>query len=165
VEDILMRIKTLRDQSGFALVELMVAMSIFLLILVGILQVFDPSSRAYPTTEQKFEGLLQLDPANATVRANLESVTRKKGIDRQRQDQIGAALKAAEASPKDPRPAYDAALAYARLGDSDNAFAWLKRALNLGYDRPGYLSEDPDLASLRKDPRFTKLLDERRAQR
>lgn len=159
-----MRIKTLRDQSGFALVELMVAMSIFLLILVGILQVFDPSSRAYPTTEQKF-GLLQLDPANATARANLESVTRKKGIDRQRQDQIGAALKAAEASPKDPRPAYDAALAYARLGDSDNAFAWLKRALNLGYDRLGYLSEDPDLASLRKDPRFTKLLDERRAQR
>ena len=98
-----MRIKTLRDQSGFALVELMVAMSIFLLILVGILQVFDPSSRAYPTTEQKFGGLLQLDPANATARANLESVTRKKGIDRQRQDQIGAPLKAAEASPKDPR--------------------------------------------------------------
>jgi len=54
---------------------------------------------------------------------------------------------------------------YARLGDSDNAFAWLERALNLGYDRLDYLSADPDLASLRKDPRFTKLLDERRAQR
>jgi Tfp pilus assembly protein PilW len=31
--------------AGLALVELMVAMSIFLLILVGIFQVFDPSSR------------------------------------------------------------------------------------------------------------------------
>src|SRR5206468_5336262 len=52
-EDVLMRIKTLRDQSGFTLVELMVAMSIFLLILVGVFQVFDPSSRAYSTTERK----------------------------------------------------------------------------------------------------------------
>src|SRR5258705_10360783 len=50
-----MRIKTLRDQSGFTLVELMVAMSIFLLILVGIFQVFDPSSRAYSTTERKLD--------------------------------------------------------------------------------------------------------------
>jgi len=119
----------------------------------------------YDDAVREFEDLLQLDPANATARANLESVTRNKGIDRQRQDQIGAALKAAEASPKDPRPAYDAARAYARLGDSDNAFAWLERALNLGYDRLDYLSADPDLASLRKDPRFTKLLDERRALR
>src|SRR5258705_384964 len=86
-----------------------------------------------------------------------------------KQNARGAALlkegKAAEASPKDPRPASDAARAYARLGDPDNAFAWLERALNLGYDRLDYLSADPDLASLRKDPRFTKLLDERRAQR
>src|SRR5258705_4621442 len=50
-----MRSKTLRDQSGFTLVELMVAMSIFLLILVGIFQVFDPSSRAYSTTERKLD--------------------------------------------------------------------------------------------------------------
>jgi prepilin-type N-terminal cleavage/methylation domain-containing protein len=50
-----MRITTLRDQSGFTLVELMVAMSIFLLILVGIFQVFDPSSRAYSTTERKLD--------------------------------------------------------------------------------------------------------------
>ena len=161
-----MRIKTLRDQSGFALVELMVAMSIFLLILVGIFQVFDPSSRAYSTTERKVDVQEnQLDPATATARAKLESVTRNKGIDRQRQDQIGAALKAAEASPKDPRPAYETARAYARLGDADNAFAWLTRALDLGYDRLDYLNADPDLASLRKDPRFTKLADERRAPR
>jgi len=50
-----MRIKTLRGQSGFTLVELMVAMSIFLLILVGVFQVFDPSSRAYSTSERKLD--------------------------------------------------------------------------------------------------------------
>ena len=48
-----MRYPTVRSQDGFTLVELMVAMSIFLLILVGIFQVFDPSSRAYSTSERK----------------------------------------------------------------------------------------------------------------
>jgi prepilin-type N-terminal cleavage/methylation domain-containing protein len=43
----------LRGQDGFTLVELMVAMSIFLLILVGIFQVFDPSRNAYQVSERK----------------------------------------------------------------------------------------------------------------
>jgi len=43
----------LRGQGGFTLVELMVAMSIFLLILVGIFQVFDPSHSAYQASERK----------------------------------------------------------------------------------------------------------------
>lgn len=48
-----MRPAPFRGQDGFTLVELMVAMSIFLLILVGIFQVFDPSSKAYSTSERK----------------------------------------------------------------------------------------------------------------
>jgi len=44
---------SLRGQDGFTLVELMVAMSIFLLILVGIFQVFDPSRNAYQVSERK----------------------------------------------------------------------------------------------------------------
>jgi len=67
-----MRIKTLRDQSGFTLVELMVAMSIFLLILVGIFQVFDPSSRAYSTTERKVNvqqnGRVAMDAMSRQIR-------------------------------------------------------------------------------------------------
>ncbi len=42
-----MRPVTFRGQDGFTLVELMVAMSIFMLILVGVFQVFDPSRNAY----------------------------------------------------------------------------------------------------------------------
>jgi prepilin-type N-terminal cleavage/methylation domain-containing protein len=42
-----------RGQDGFTMVELMVAMSIFLLILVGIFQVFDPSRNAYQASERK----------------------------------------------------------------------------------------------------------------
>ena len=43
-----MRPVSLRGQDGFTLVELMVAMSIFMLILVGIFQVFDPSRDHHP---------------------------------------------------------------------------------------------------------------------
>jgi len=50
-----MHAHTPRSQAGFTLVELMVAMSIFLLILVGIFQVFDPSHRAYQASERKLD--------------------------------------------------------------------------------------------------------------
>ncbi len=46
-------VASVRGQDGFTLVELMVAMSIFLLILVGIFQVFDPSRNAYQVSERK----------------------------------------------------------------------------------------------------------------
>jgi len=48
-----MRPRAFSRQDGFTLVELMVAMSIFLLILVGIFQVFDPSRNAYQVSERK----------------------------------------------------------------------------------------------------------------
>jgi prepilin-type N-terminal cleavage/methylation domain-containing protein len=67
-----MRSKTLLGQSGFTLVELMVAMSIFLLILVGVFQVFDPSSRAYSTTERKVDvqqgGRVAMDAMSRQIR-------------------------------------------------------------------------------------------------
>jgi prepilin-type N-terminal cleavage/methylation domain-containing protein len=50
-----MRPVPFRGQDGFTLVELMVAMSIFLLILVGIFQVFDPSRNAYSVSERKLD--------------------------------------------------------------------------------------------------------------
>jgi prepilin-type N-terminal cleavage/methylation domain-containing protein len=50
-----MRPVSFRGQDGFTLVELMVAMSIFLLILVGIFQVFDPSRNAYQVSTRKLD--------------------------------------------------------------------------------------------------------------
>lgn len=40
-------------QSGFTIVEVLVALSIFLLILMGIMQVFEPSNLAYQTSQRK----------------------------------------------------------------------------------------------------------------
>ena len=42
-----------RRQRGFTIVEVLVALSIFLLILMGIMQVFEPSNLAYQTSQHK----------------------------------------------------------------------------------------------------------------
>jgi prepilin-type N-terminal cleavage/methylation domain-containing protein len=42
-------------QDGFTIVEVLVALSIFLLILMGIMQVFEPSNLAYQTSQRKLD--------------------------------------------------------------------------------------------------------------
>lgn len=59
--------------------------------------------------------------------------------------------------------AYNIACAYALLGEKDLAFRWLKRALDLGYLNLETLATDPDLISLRGDPRFAGLVPARAA--
>lgn len=54
--------------------------------------------------------------------------------------------------------AYNAACSHARAGARAQACAWLERALGAGLDDPGQLATDPDLASLRGDPEFERLL-------
>src|SRR4051812_28868253 len=55
-------------------------------------------------------------------------------------------------------PWYNLACSYAVLGMVDPAFAALQRALELGYRYFRHLRHDPDLKSLRRDPRFPRLL-------
>jgi tetratricopeptide (TPR) repeat protein len=54
--------------------------------------------------------------------------------------------------------AYNIACSYALLGEKDAAFAWLARALAGGFLNLENLRTDSDLASLRGDPRFAKLV-------
>jgi tetratricopeptide (TPR) repeat protein len=55
-------------------------------------------------------------------------------------------------------PWYNLACSYAVLGMIDPAFSALQRALELGYRHLDHLRHDPDLKSLRHDPRFVRLL-------
>lgn len=58
------------------------------------------------------------------------------------------------------RPAtamYNIACDYALLNDKDNAFVWLQRSLETGFDRPELVASDSDLDPLRTDPRFKRL--------
>lgn len=50
-----MRPAPARDQAGFTLVEILVALSIFLLILMAIFQIFEPSNAAYLASQRKLD--------------------------------------------------------------------------------------------------------------
>lgn len=43
----------------------------------------------------------------------------------------------------------------------DQAFEWLGKALQLGFDDIRFVREDPALAGIKNDPRFAKLLEGR----
>lgn len=60
--------------------------------------------------------------------------------------------------PADPTVRYNLACSYALLGKKEEAFGELKKAVRLGYADPKHLREDPDLESLREDPRFERIL-------
>jgi len=53
---------------------------------------------------------------------------------------------------------YNIACGYSLLNDKENAFAWLARAFENGFDGREYLRDDSDLDPLRSDPRFRTLL-------
>jgi tetratricopeptide (TPR) repeat protein len=55
-------------------------------------------------------------------------------------------------------PWYNLACSYAVLGLIDPAISALQKALELGYRHLDHLRRDPDLKSLRHDPRFARLL-------
>lgn len=54
---------------------------------------------------------------------------------------------------------YDLACVYALNDDKDAAFKWLDRAAKSGFSNANAIIKDPDLASLRTDLRWNKLLD------
>jgi Flp pilus assembly protein TadD len=119
----------------------------------------------YEDAAREYEDLVQRDPGNATAKANLDAMVKNKTVLQERKDQTSSAVQGADSKPKDPQAAYNAARVYARLGDADQALTWLNKALDLGYDQFDYLSLDPSLVNLKKDPRFLKLLEERRPAR
>jgi tetratricopeptide (TPR) repeat protein len=53
---------------------------------------------------------------------------------------------------------YNIACSYALLGDADRAFDALSRAIAMGFEDLAVLRTDADLASLRGDPRFARLV-------
>jgi serine/threonine-protein kinase len=54
--------------------------------------------------------------------------------------------------------AYWTASAFALLGDREEAFEWLERAIKLGNENTGWFDRDSNWDNLRDDPRFTELM-------
>ena len=55
-------------------------------------------------------------------------------------------------------PSYEIAKVHEALGRPDEAFAWLERARRQRSHSMVFLRVDPQLARLRADPRFTRLV-------
>jgi len=64
---------------------------------------------------------------------------------------LGAAI---DKGRQDQETLYNAACCHALAGHKDRAFALLERGIEAGYKDPLHLGGDPDLASLREDPRW-----------
>jgi TolB-like protein/thioredoxin-like negative regulator of GroEL len=69
------------------------------------------------------------------------------------------AERAVMVDPEDASIAYNVACLYALEGESDKAIESLERAVGRGFGNRGWLDRDPDLDSLRGDPRFIELVD------
>jgi len=65
--------------------------------------------------------------------------------------------KAAEFQATAVPATYNIACVHALQGRTDEAFAWLDKAIAIGFADAELLAQDADLASLRADPRFAKL--------
>lgn len=60
--------------------------------------------------------------------------------------------------PYDETAWYNLACSYALTGRRDEAIAALRKAVKLGYRDFQWMKKDPDLKSLRSDPRFLELV-------
>lgn len=67
--------------------------------------------------------------------------------------------------PTDPTAHYNLACRYALLKQPDQAIGSLRKAVELGYRDFGFMEQDHDLDSIRKDPRFRQLLREFRSKK
>jgi superkiller protein 3 len=114
---------------------------------------------AYDDAIQALEQGLKVDPSNATLKQNLANAKNNKDVVKEREARISEARKQAEARPKDPQAAYDLGRVYASFYMKDEAFEWLGKARELGFNDIRFLREDPVLAGLKDDARLAKLLE------
>ncbi|HZT58661.1 MAG TPA: tetratricopeptide repeat protein [Pyrinomonadaceae bacterium] len=67
--------------------------------------------------------------------------------------------RARDAADADHDAAYWLATAYAMLGEREEAFKWLGRAIKLGNENKPWFESDPNWEGLREDARFRELMD------
>ena len=98
-----------------------------------------------------FADALRVQACNLTMKGRL-------------QDGLAVDEKLVTVRPTDPTAHYNLACRYALLKQRDQAITTLRKAVELGYRDFEFMQEDHDLDSIRKDPRFRKLLKEFQGQ-
>jgi tetratricopeptide (TPR) repeat protein len=100
----------------------------------------------------------QVVAANPTMPRYWEQLGRSRQIAKDYRRAIAALEMSLELGAGYPfNTAYNIACSYAQLGEKDQAFKWLERAMDMGYRNLQVVRIDTDLKLLRDDPRFIKL--------
>lgn len=79
----------------------------------------------------------------------------------QREEGMRWAERALAIDPEDAGVRYNVACLYAVEGERDRAFATLQECIEMGFGNLEWIAQDPDLASLRDDVRFQRLVEKR----
>lgn len=78
---------------------------------------------------------------------------------------LGVDRKLVELQPDNAYVRYNLACSLSNLGRIDEALKELESALTLGYEDLAFMQTDPDLAGVRKDPRYRRLMEKGRRLR
>lgn len=118
----------------------------------------DEAEAAYRRVLPVIERHLELNPDDARA-WTMGAVSYSRLGDREHGLQW--AERALEVDPEEAAVRYNVACLYALEGEADQAIACLEHAVKRGYfAHPEWITNDPDLDSLRDDPRFQALLEE-----
>jgi len=103
----------------------------------------------------RFESYLKRHPESGRGWSNLGYASLAAENDRQA---ARAFRKALDLGYRRPATMYNLACAHARLKEKDEAFAWLDKAVDAGFHSYRQIEDDDDLFSLRRDPRFPRVV-------
>ena len=114
------------------------------------------SSKNWSAAAEAFAAITQTQPANALAWLRL-------GVSRHKLEQYAKAVEAYKHIEDDPQlgpsALYREAASLARLNKKDDAIALLNRAVDAGLAQPALFQQDADLALLRDDAAFKKVID------
>jgi transcriptional regulator GlxA family with amidase domain len=110
----------------------------------------------YARAEKAYRALIEQSPNDSFSWYRLGYVLHMQG---KLDDAIEANRRAAASPEIRPNALYNMACAYARKGATDDALDRLEKAVDAGFNDRWHLENETDLASLRQDPRFQRLVE------
>jgi eukaryotic-like serine/threonine-protein kinase len=116
----------------------------------------DKANRAYKQAISLAEQQLKVNPSDTDSLSSLALFHSRVGDDAEARQYLGSAIKK---SPNDVDTLRIACLVHLEAGDKQESLKWLEKSVRAGYSREQLIS-NPELASLRSEPEFSRIVSE-----